>query len=83
MAKANSFLSIVTDYDLFCSFLATVAAMIHWFNPLIWLAAKKMRHDREIACDAFVIEMFGEEERVSYGTTIIRLAICLLTGINN
>ncbi len=42
-----------------------------------------MRHDREIACDAFVIEMFGEEERVSYGTTIIRLAICLLTGINN
>ena len=80
MAKAYFFLSIVADYDLFCSFLATVAAMIHWFNPLIWWAVKKMRHDREIACDAFVMEMFGEEERISYGTTIIRLANLFANG---
>lgn len=60
--------------DLFYSFLATLAALIHWFNPLVWLAAKKMRVDREIACDACVMEMLGEEERVSYGTTIIHLA---------
>ena len=33
-----------------------------------------MRVDREIACDACVMEMLGEEERVSYGTTIIHLA---------
>ncbi len=66
--------------DLFYSFLATLAALIHWFNPLVWLAAKKMRVDREIACDACVMEMLGEEERVSYGTTIIHLVNLFANG---
>jgi len=60
--------------DLFYNFLATLAALIHWFNPLVWFAAKKMRCDREIACDAYVMEILGKGERVSYGTTIIHLA---------
>lgn len=60
--------------DLFYNFLATLAALMHWFNPLVWFAAKKMRCDREIACDAYVVEILGEGERVSYGTTIIHLA---------
>lgn len=60
--------------DLFCNFLVTMAALMHWFNPLVWFAAKKMRCDREIACDAYVMEILGEGERVSYGTTIIHLA---------
>ena len=66
--------------DLFYGFLATLAALIHWFNPLVWLAAKKMRADREIACDACVMEMLGEKERVSYGTTIIHLASLYANG---
>lgn len=66
--------------DLFYSFLATLAALLHWFNPLVWLAVKKMRLDREIACDASVMEMLGEEERVSYGTTIIHVANLFANG---
>lgn len=66
--------------DLFYSFLATLAALLHWFNPLVWLAVRKMRLDREIACDAYVMEMLGEEERVSYGTTIIHVANLFANG---
>jgi beta-lactamase regulating signal transducer with metallopeptidase domain len=35
--------------------LVEVARCANWFNPLIHLAARRMRHDQELACDAAVI----------------------------
>lgn len=60
--------------DLLYSFFAKLAVGIHWFNPLIWLAVKQMRLDREIACDAYVMETLGENETRPYGLTLINLS---------
>lgn len=32
--------------------LLCVLQALHWFNPLLWLAASHARQDRESACDA-------------------------------
>jgi len=40
--------------DLWFNFLWTLAAVLHWFNPFVWLSMKKIKADREVACDAGV-----------------------------
>lgn len=57
--------------DHFGNLLGALALSIHWFNPLVWICVKKMRIDREFACDAYVLEIIGEEGAISYGRTII------------
>ena len=54
--------------------LLTLLQVLHWFNPLVWLAARRCRADREIACDAAVVALAGEAGRADYGRTILRLA---------
>lgn len=51
--------------------LGSLAATIHWFNPLMWLAIRRMKIDREVACDAYVLEVLGEEEAIDYGLTLV------------
>jgi|LSQX01.2.fsa_nt_gb bla regulator protein BlaR1 len=60
--------------DLLYSFMAAISAMIHWFNPLVWLAIREMKYDREIACDAYVMELLGEASIIPYGNTLIKLS---------
>lgn len=35
--------------------LAAALCLLHWFNPLAWLALRRMRVDQELACDAAVM----------------------------
>jgi hypothetical protein len=35
--------------------LAEVACALHWFNPLVWLAARQLRVERELAADDRVL----------------------------
>lgn len=44
---------------------------VHWYNPLVWAAAHLSRQDSELACDSTVIRYAGEENRYSYGRTLI------------
>ena len=47
--------------------------VLHWFNPMLWLAFNRMRADRETACDALVLLRAEEGERRAYGETIIKI----------
>lgn len=59
--------------DILQSLIASVLQIIHWFNPFIWFGFYRMRQDTEIACDAMVLSYMGDEEKNSYGKTIINL----------
>ncbi|MHC4511144.1 MAG: M56 family metallopeptidase, partial [Planctomycetota bacterium] len=47
--------------------------VLHWFNPLIWLAFRRMRADRELACDALVLARTHSDEPKRYGRIIVNL----------
>jgi beta-lactamase regulating signal transducer with metallopeptidase domain len=41
--------------DLIGRLVAGVACAVHWFNPLIWVAAWQLRLESELACDEIVL----------------------------
>jgi len=65
-------LSHVRRWDVPVNWLMTLAQIVHWFNPVIWLAFSRMRADRELACDALALSLIKEEENQPYGQTIIK-----------
>lgn len=53
------------------SLLRGACLVLHWYNPLVWLAAVLSRNDAELACDEATIKRIGENERAEYGRTLI------------
>lgn len=52
-----------------------VCCAIHWFNPLVWMAARMCRTDGELACDERVIRSMDEDQRRDYAGVLV-LAAC-------
>jgi HEAT repeat protein/beta-lactamase regulating signal transducer with metallopeptidase domain len=51
-------LAHIARRDLWTSLAAHVACAVHWFNPLVWVAARRLRIEGEKACDDAVLR-FG------------------------
>ena len=52
-----------------------VCCAVHWFNPLVWVAARMCRTDGELACDERVIRLMDEDQRRDYASVLV-LAAC-------
>ena len=48
-------LAHVERFDTLGELVAQIALVIFWFNPLLWLAVRRMRTEREHACDDRVL----------------------------
>lgn len=57
--------------DNLSNFLIVVFQLLYWFSPLVWIAFREMRVDREIACDSDVLQTLDERSHIEYGHTII------------
>jgi len=56
--------------------LVRVACLcIHWYNPLVWLAATLSRQDCELACDEETIRRLGRGERIDYGRVLLEFSV--------
>ncbi|MDR4889567.1 BlaR1 family beta-lactam sensor/signal transducer [Fredinandcohnia sp. QZ13] len=60
--------------DIATNYLMIIYQILYWFNPLVWIAFKRMRIDREIACDMAVLKSLDEHYHADYGNTIINFA---------
>lgn len=49
--------------------------MIHWFNPLMWLAYVVLCRDIELACDEKVIKELGNEQKADYTQALVSCSI--------
>ena len=54
--------------------LRCACLVLHWYDPLVWLAAMLSRRDAELACDEATIRRLGEDERAAYGRTLIGIS---------
>ncbi len=51
--------------------LIVAVTTINWFNPVLWYAMKLYNLDREVSCDAYALEILGQDEKISYGMTLL------------
>lgn len=55
--------------------LGYLLLMIHWFNPLMWLAYTLFCRDMELACDEKVIRELNSEQRADYTQALLSLSV--------
>ena len=59
--------------DIAVAWVMGVQLVLHWFNPFVWIASHRLRVDRELACDAFVLRRARGIAPADYGRTMIHL----------
>lgn len=64
--------------DVLSGFLMSLLCLVHWFNPLLWIAVRKMSRDAEEASDQLALSRLPEHARREYGLTLLSLAEIVL-----
>ncbi|MCL2841244.1 MAG: BlaR1 family beta-lactam sensor/signal transducer [Defluviitaleaceae bacterium] len=57
--------------DVQVNTLMCLFQILYWFHPLVYIAFKQMRLDRELACDAVVLELLPKAYHIDYGNTLL------------
>ncbi|MGA2583857.1 MAG: carboxypeptidase regulatory-like domain-containing protein [Tepidisphaeraceae bacterium] len=58
--------------------LGLMGCAVHWFNPLVWIAERRMRGEQELACDDVVLHC--GEEAAAYAQDLLSVARELRLG---
>lgn len=57
--------------DNFWRTAAVITACLHWFNPFVWFFLKHFLSDMEMACDAEVLKICGNEKKKEYASALL------------
>jgi len=71
----------VRQHDYLWDRLAALGCRLVFFHPLVWMGYRRLRWERELACDHFVIEK-RPEERLRYAECLTKLAEWLVARSN-
>ena len=61
--------------DHIWAFFRGLCLVLHWYNPLVWVAAYCSKQDAELACDESLIRHFSTEEAEGYGKVLLSLTL--------
>jgi beta-lactamase regulating signal transducer with metallopeptidase domain len=71
-------LAHVQRRDALTQWIGHIALIVHWFNPLVWLAAHRLCEERERACDDAVLTLGAEP--VEYAQHLLDIVRALGTA---
>lgn len=60
-------------HDILYKWLVSLVKCVHWFNPVIWYAAKQINTECEISCDIAVTLTMSRAQEMSYIDTVLSL----------
>lgn len=59
--------------DIAFNWLVAAVQILHWFNPFVWIALRRLLAVREEVCDALVLSRCFDGAAREYGLTLLRL----------
>lgn len=60
--------------DLYYKWLYQMLLCVHWFNPVLYLVARKINIDCELSCDEAVLGTLTEDGKRAYGNVLLNTA---------
>lgn len=58
--------------DVLLDHVVTFVTIVHWFHPVAWIARYFLRHQRELACDAVLLDRATPSEAADYGCVMLK-----------
>ena len=55
--------------------LCLFITILHWFNPMVWLAFWLMNKDMEFSCDEAAVDTFNTDSKKDYCTALVQFAL--------
>jgi beta-lactamase regulating signal transducer with metallopeptidase domain len=67
-------------HDLWAQIFASGVIALHWFNPMVWIAARRLRAEAEMAADAHALRCTDATEAHRFGEMLLGFAQHAPTG---
>lgn len=67
-------LTHIKRHDIIYKWIVAICKCVHWFNPFMYLIARKIEKDCEISCDEVAVKNMNDSEKKNYADTILLFA---------